>query len=573
MSLLSIRLRWKQILRSERPEQLRVAVLASFTAAPIVPYCGVALEDLGLPADIWIGPFNQIAQECLSDASETAAYNPDLLLCWPRLEELWSGQPLPLVADNRRYVDDALALAETCLDAARRWQCTLIFVLPALPEVRPLGLGDAHLTTGIAATATLVREQLRRRLSGQRHVLLLDLEEIVRALGSSASYDERMFAIAKIPFTEACFQAVGERLARLIRISRRAARKVVVVDADHTLWGGVVGEDGMDGVDLRDGGAGEAFRSFQAFLLELRRAGVLLALCSKNHEDDVRAVFERREMRLKQAHFAAWRIGWQPKSEVLRQIADELGLGLDSLVLIDDNPAEIAEVSAALPEVACICMPADPAEWPRVMAAAGCLDRLPPTAEDLQRADFYAQERQRESVRSQSISREEYLAQLDVQVQIFAPTAGDLPRLSQLVTKTNQFNLNCRRRSQPELAALCADQRYVVRLIQAQDRYGDYGIVGAYIVDLEAQSAELDTFLLSCRALGRGIEEAMLADLFDELEQRGQHSLVAAVEEHPRNEPARRFFASLGAASCGQPGELRRPGWPAYIVQGEAARR
>jgi FkbH-like protein len=573
MSLLSIRLRWQQIVRSQRPAQLRVAVLASFTATPVAAYCGVALEDFRLPADIWIGPYNQIAQECLSDSSETAAYDPDLLVCWPRIEELWSGQPLPLVDETRRYVDDALDLAETCLDAARRWQATLIFVLPALPEVRPLGLGDAHLTTGVTATATLVREQLRRRLAGQRNVLLLDLEEIVRALGSKTAYNDRMFAIAKIPFTEECFRAAGERLAQLIRLSRRAARKVVVVDADHTLWGGVVGEDGPDGVDLRDGGPGEAFRSLQGFLLELRRAGMLLALCSKNHEADVWAVFDRREMRLKQHHLAAWRIGWQPKSEVLRQIADELGLGVDSLVLIDDNPAELAEVQAALPEVACICMPADPADWSRVIAETHCLDRLPPTTEDLQRADFYAQERRRETARQQTVSREEYLAQLDVQIQIFAPTTADLPRLSQLIAKTNQFNLNCRRRPEPELAALSADQRYLVRLVQAQDRYGDYGIVGVYIVDLAAPRAELDSFLLSCRAMGRGIEEAMLADLFDELEQRGRHSIVATVEQHPRNEPARRFFAQVGAEVCGVPAELQSRPWPAYIARGEAARR
>jgi FkbH-like protein len=194
---------------------------------------------------------------------------------------------------------------------------------------------------------------------------------------------------------------------------------VLVIDADNTLWGGFVGEDSPQGIDLGDSGPGEAYRAFQSFLLELRRSGLLLALCSKNDESDVWHSFSRPEMLLKKSHLAAWRINWQAKSRNLSEIAEQLRVGTDSLVLIDDSPVEIAEVKAALPEVACIRMPEDPVQWASEIQSAGVLDRLPPTSEDLRRATSYDEERQRQEVREQTTSAEEYLATIDVRLSMF----------------------------------------------------------------------------------------------------------------------------------------------------------
>jgi FkbH-like protein len=354
-------------------------------------------------------------------------------------------------------------------------------------------------------------------------------------------------------------------MARLIRLSLKPARKVVVIDADNTLWGGAVGEEGPRGIDLRDSDRGEAYRDFQAFLLELRRAGTLLAVCSKNDESDVWEAFARREMRLKKEHLSAWRINWQTKSIGIREIAEELKLGLDSFIMIDDNSAEIAELQAAFPELGCIRMPDDPAEWLSVIQNTGLLDRLPPTAADIDRAAQYQHERLRVEQSERASSPEEYLSKLGVKVSIFAPASSDVPRLSQLVAKTNQLNLNCRRRGDVELTRICADTRHLVRLVQARDDFGDYGIVGAFVVKLDSDRADLDTFLLSCRAMGRGIEEAMIANMFDEMSRMNIEQVFAVVEEHPRNEPARRFFASIGCDVCGVASQLRRIDWPAYI--------
>ena len=565
MSLLETRLSWQKIARSGRAAELRVAVLATFTANPLTPYLGVALEDARFPAEIMVGPYDQIVQECISDDGETARFGPDLLIIWPRLEELWGGRPLPLTGEAALYTKDAIEVAEASLEAARRWRATLIFILPAIPEIRAIGVGDACSQTGVFATATVARESLRLRLAGRRGVLLLDMEEIIRHTGSAHAYNPRMLALARIPFSEEVFNLAGQRVAQLFGLSRQAARKVVVVDSDNTLWGGVVGEDGPDGVDLGDNGPGEAYRAFQSYLLELRRAGVLLALCSKNDEADVWEVFSRPEMRLRREDLSSWRIGWQPKSIGLREMADEFDLGLDSFVFIDDNPAEIAEVQASLPEVACIRMPDDPVDWMSAIQLTGVLDRLPPTQEDLNRTTHYEQERVRRELQTRATSPEDYLAGLGVKVRIFTPTQSDIPRLAQLVAKTNQFNLNCKRRGQAELAEICEDGNYWVRLVHTQDRFGDYGVVGGMIAKPDSDCVEIDTFMLSCRALGRGVEQAMAAYLFEEAARAGYSKIVAEVKEMPRNEPARRFFAASGCEVAGVASPLTRIEWPPHV--------
>jgi FkbH-like protein len=569
MNRLETQLRWQEITRSQRSAKIKVAILATFTPDPVVPYLGTALEDAGLPAEIFVGPYNQIVQQCLSDDSTTARFAPDILICWPRLEELWGRRSLPLSDDAADYAEDGFSVAAACLEAAGRWRSLPIFVLPAVPDQRPLGIGDASNPKGVYATASQVREALRQWLGEQQGGVLFDLEDAIRNVGANRSYDPRLFTLARIPFSDELFRSAGKSLARLIVLTRQPARKVLVVDADNTLWGGYVGEDSPEDIDLADSGPGEAYRAFQSFLLELRRAGLLLALCSKNDESDVWQVFARPEMRLKKSHLAAWRVNWQAKSKNLRELADQLGVSTDSLIFIDDSPVEIAEVKAALSEVACIRMPEDPVQWVSEIQHAGVLDRLPPTSEDLRRANSYEQEQRRHEAREQTTSAEEYLATLDVHVSMLEPTPAHLPRLAQLVAKTNQLNLNCRRRSQAELSELCADRQYFVRLASATDRFGDYGVVGALIAKVNADGADVDTFLLSCRALGRGIEEAMIATLFEEVAQPGNGSsqAFATLEECPRNEPARNFFTRLGCVDPGVRSPLRRLDWPASVAR------
>jgi FkbH-like protein len=560
------RLAWREIVRSNQDRELRIAILSTFTVEPLQPYLGLTLNEAGLTAELSVGPYGQIAQECLSPAGVTASLRPDVVVVWPRLEDLWAGKPLPLDGDADGYVSDLDELAETAL-GIREWGATLVFVLPAIPEVRPLGVGDAGNASGVFATASAAREAARARLASATGVLIADAEEVVRTLGAANAVDWRRHVTARIPYQEPAFDLMGKRIARLIALAQKGAKKVVAVDADNTLWGGIIGEDGVGGIDLSDHGVGDAFRDFQRYLLELRRAGVLLALVSKNNEPDVSAAFTRPEMRVQRSDFVAWRVGWGQKSTSILEIAEELNLGTSAFVLIDDSPLERATVSMALPEVQTIEMPADAALWYESLSATGQLDRLPPTIADLARADSYGQERERQQGRGNA-SLEDFLLSLQLEVAIGRVERSHVARAAQLVAKTNQFTLAGPRWSESELTAWLDDIRYELRLVSAVDRFGDYGAIGVFIVDKHphgsdavAEFALLETFALSCRAMGRGIESAMVAAALESAET----PLAVRLHAGPKNEPARRFFAELGCSEPGQLTVLKDVIWPAHI--------
>ena len=544
------RSRWRDL---GGADGLKISLLSSFSIDPLVPYLGCSVG----PASIEVGPYDQIAGECLNDDSVTQRFGPDVLIVWSRLEDLWGARGTPLTADDDR-IADAIELCGICLDAVRVLGATLVWVLPTVPVVRPLGVGDAGNPHGVSATAAAVREAMRGELASQRGTLIVDADDALRMLGQAA-VDARMNALAHIPYSEAMFEAVAEQIARVLDLRAAAAKKLIVVDADNTLWRGIVGEDGPEGIDLNARGAGQGHLEFQRYLLDLRSAGALLAVCSNNEESDVWRAFDRREMLLKRDDLAGARIGWDDKSVYLRSLADELSIGLDAVVLIDDNPAVVAQVRSALPSVACIRFPSDAVDWPLVMAQSAVMDRLRPTADDLLRADHYTAEQKRHE--SVAASPEEYLASLEIAVNVFAARAMDVARLTQLINKTNQLNMNCRRRSEAEVAALLEREGVVVRMIDVQDRFGKYGTVGAYILALNEEGATIDTFVLSCRALGRFVERAMVSQVADDA---GARPVTATVETHARNEPARRFFAELGA-SVGERSTIAKLPWPDHV--------
>jgi FkbH-like protein len=568
MSLAERRMAWRQILRSEQTADLRVAILSTFTTDPLVPYLGIALTQAGLTPDICVGPYGQIIQECVNPSSGTASHRPDFVIVWPRLEDLWAGKPLPLSDAIDVYIHDLDDVA-TSAQASLQWGATLVFVLPAVPEVRPLGVGDAGNGRGVFAAAAAAREAARARLAGNPGVLVADAEEAVRSLGSMNALDWRRAVMARIPYQEATFAMVGERIARLIQLSRQGAKKVVAVDADNTLWGGVVGEEGPNGIDLLDNGVGEAFRDFQSYLLELRRAGALLAVVSKNNQEDVWEAFGRPEMRLRRDHLAAWRINWEPKSASIVEIAADLNLGTGAVVLVDDSPHERTEVTTALPEVRALEMPEDAARWYEVVAASGELDRLAPTDADLTRAESYQRESERRVLRD-TTSLTQFLDSLELRVDIVPLQLADVPRAAQLIAKTNQFTLAGPARPPSELIRCLEEARYELRMVYAADRFGDYGAIGVFVLDsgpslssVDPGSTLLDTFLLSCRAMGRGIENAMLAAALEVVEA----PVWAVVHEGRRNQPARAFFAELGCTRLGQPALLRQTTWPSHIAR------
>jgi FkbH-like protein len=368
-------------------------------------------------------------------------------------------------------------------------------------------------------------------------IAVLRPDDWTRCHAVEERFDERTERIAHLPFTPRFQAAVALCLADVVRAVRRPVPKVIAVDGDETLWGGVAGEIGPEAVDLTGPRALLARR-----LLQWRAAGVLLALVSNNDEDTVRAVLDRPDSLLKAEHFSVLSATWGPKSGRLAEAARELGLGLDSFLFLDDNPVEIAAVRSALPEVLSVtCPPSSGLRdflgrlWPLVPAAA--------TAEDALRARFYEQERDRDAVRAQA-GFEEFLARLELEVDIRALSEADVERAEQLVRRTNQFTLRARSADGADLARW--RERGEVWTAAARDRFGDYGQIGLLALRADGDQLDVPAWLMSCRALGRGVEERLLRWLADRAEELGCAKVRLTAERTPRNVPARRLLAALG---------------------------
>lgn len=350
-----------------------------------------------------------------------------------------------------------------------------------------------------------VNERLFACADASSFVSIADIAGVLAQVGLSRAVNLQNLMVMSLPYTGHVLPAISQEYVRVIRERFAPRKKVVVLDADNTLWAGIVGEDGLTGIQAGDQFPGLVHRRFQQQLLDLRASGIVLALASKNNEADVRDAFDTLDMPLKWEHFSARRVNWAPKSQNIAEMAAELNLGLDSFVFIDDNPFELEEVGSALPAVRGYRFEGrKPQEALSLLSSIADLGAWAVTSEDLTKARLYAEENERQALKSTAGSLEDYLKSLDIRLEVGRNRADQAARISQLTNKTNQFNLTTRRYSESDIRALM--QRADVFDFRVVDKFGDMGVVGVVIV----ADGEIDTFLMSCRALGRRVEETML---------------------------------------------------------------
>ena len=359
--------------------------------------------------------------------------------------------------------------------------------------------------------------------------------------------------LGHIPYTETYYTALGTALVRRAHAITRRPYKVIALDCDDTLWQGVCGEDGPGGVTL------DAPRvELQRFMAERRNVGMLLAMASKNNETDVLEAFERHpEMPLGLRDFAAWRINWDSKADNLAGLAKELNVGLDSFIFVDDNPKECAEVESSVPEVLSVPLPAQLAETSHFLRHIWAFDTGVVTGDDRKRSESYARNREFGNELRAASSLSEFLGRLGLEVRIAPFSPAELGRVAQLTQRTNQFNFTTIRRSEAEVDRLVKHGGYECFTVHVTDRFGDYGLTGAVLATTGGGELIIDTFLLSCRVLGRGVEHRVLAFLARHASERRLKSVVARFESTPKNAPARQFLDSIGTPD--QTGAYRLP--------------
>jgi FkbH-like protein len=545
---------WSETLeRGQEPASPRIGLAASFTANPLVPYLGGHLIDAGLKPAIQIGAYNQLFQVCLDHKSQFHGDLDVLVLLW-RIEDLMTEEVTAFLhgdPDGLRHALTKVSSLGRALESLRAaFTGSIIINVPPFPSTLPAHSLELSTPVNLGTFHRSIAAALVERASEIEGVRLFDLDTLQREHGLAGSSDPRQWYLYHQPFADRFLVEAGALLSRMIVALRRTPRKCVVLDCDNTLWGGIVGEDGVGGLQIGEEFPGWAYRDFQKLLLRWRQQGILLAIASKNNEPDVWEVFEKHSgMLLKREHISAWQINWDPKAQNIPKIARALNIGVDSLVFIDDNPMEIDYMRAAHPEVHSVLVPEEPAEILSTMRALAHFDRLEITREDRSRADMMSAEQERETFKEQ-MSKEEFLASLGLKVELFTAPAEELDRVAQLINKTNQFNLTTIRRSLDEVRVLASAPLHRVYGLRVSDKFGEYGLTGVAIIERSPDKARwiIDTLLMSCRVLGRQVETALLAGIATEAEADGATELFASFIPTAKNAPAASFLPDHGFA-------------------------
>jgi FkbH-like protein len=530
----------------------RVAVLRSFTVEPLVPLLRAAGVAAGLDLTVHVGDFGAYAQEMLDPASALYRFSPDVVILAVRTADiapdLWAGFAELGPGAVRAAGDRVLGEFAGWMDALRRHSPARLVVHGLeLPDLPGQGILDAQLEGGQRESIRRINSELAALARARTGVYVLDYEALVARHGHRAWHDERRWLSARLPIASTCLVHLAEEWVRFLCPLAGRTAKVLALDLDNTLWGGIVGEDGPAGIALGPEHPGAAHQALQRAALDLHRRGVILAVCSKNNPADAMEILERHPgMLLRPEHFAALRINWNDKVTGLREIAAELDLGLDALVFVDDNPAERALIRQALPEVSVLELPPDPGGYARALRESPLFERLALSAEDRARGRYYAGERMRAELERSAPSLEDFYRSLEMEAEIALVTPGTLARAAQLTQKTNQFNLTTRRYAEPQLAAIAADPSCRVYTARLRDRFGDSGLVGVVITRSEGEACEIDTLLMSCRVIGRTLETALLATVIEQARMDGVARVVGWYLPTRKNGQVRELYRAHG---------------------------
>ena len=515
------KLAWRQYVAAQRqranPEfDMRMAIAGSMTVEPLEPHLGAHLLSKKFKPRITVGPFNQLRQICYDHQSVLGGNDFNAIALLWRVEDLFPdmlAQCLASPAAVGELLREVKSLADAVAHLRKSFKGTLIVSTPPYPSMPGFELLDMGQASSGMTAFNAVAQFWTREIAQMERVRLFDLHGLMLNAGIKQAQDVRKWQLYRQPYTEAFWQEIGWMLGRMIAAEKISPKKCVVLDLDNTLWGGIIGEDGLGGIQLGDDFPGKAYRDFQRYLLHLKSKGVLLAVASKNNPEDAYEVFEKHDaMVVSRKDIAAFEIHWESKVESIKRVAKKLNIGLDSLVFVDDNPKEIGEVTERLPDVSCVMVPEELAYLPGLLAETDFFDFAEVTDEDRRRTEMMAADNIRQETQ-ETMSEEEFRKSLNLKIDVFAAQKQHLARVTQLINKTNQFTMTTIRRTQDEVEALANSKDAFVLGMDIKDKYGDYGLVGVAILKKENKSCVIDTLLMSCRVLGRGAEDTFIAKI------------------------------------------------------------
>lgn len=531
-----------------RSDLLRGVIVSDFNADNLAG-C-LKNHDESPVVEVTTTPFGQAIPALLDAQAEWWRGKPDFAVVWTQPESVVEAfgrilryQSVP-VERLLEQVDEYAALLTSLRD---RVEAVLVPTWVAPTYHRNFGLLDLKSGTGITHALARMNLRLAENLERTSHVHLLNAQRWIEVAGKGA-FNPKLWYMAKVPFGAQVFIDAAREIKAALRGLLGQSRKLVIVDLDDTLWGGVVGDVGWENLLL--GGhhyAGEAYVGFQRALKALTHRGVLLGIASKNEEAVALEAIQRHpEMVLRIEDFAGWKINWRDKAENIAELTSSLNLGLPSVVFIDDNPAERARVREALPEVLVPEWPEDPCLAESALHGLCCFNPPAITAEDTRRTEMYRSERQREGLKHRVSSVEEWLRSLDVTIKVERLDEANLHRTAQLLNKTNQMNLTTRRMTESELWAWASEAHRRLWVFRVSDRFGDSGLTGIVSLEVREQTAFIVDFVLSCRVMGRNVEEVMVHTVVEHARALGLERVYAQYLPTSKNKPCLDFWKRSG---------------------------
>lgn len=534
--------------RLEPLSGFRLGVIGNATTNLFTAALPAAAARHGINLAIHEAEYDQVMQEALDPASGINAYKPDAVF----LALDYHGLPFGI----GHGAAAALEYLETVREGlARNSSVPVIFQTIVCPPAPLFGSFDV-----------MAEGALRRKImdfnegvimaARKRGDYVFDAQALAETVGTQNWQDPAQWNLYKLPFAQSLVPVYTDHVARLLAAIRGLARKCLVLDLDNTVWGGIIGDDGMHGIKVGQGdGTGEAHLEVQKMALALRDRGIMLAVCSKNEDATARQPFkDHPDMLLREEHITVFQANWRDKASNLEAIARTLNIGLDALVFMDDNPVERAQVRGALPMVAVPELPEDVSWYARTILNAGYFEAVTFSEEDRKRADQYRENALRAELESSARNMDEFLESLQMKLEIGPFTPFNVGRVAQLINKTNQFNLTTRRYTQPEVEAMMKDGNILTLQARLIDRFGDNGLITVGIGILKEGVCEIDTWLMSCRVLGRRVEEAMLAEFVAFAKKRGATELRGLFIPTAKNAMVEDHYRKLGFESAGGEG-------------------
>jgi len=526
---------------------LRLAVLADFATQQLISVLKVLSARRGVRLEVYDGGYDVIDIEILNPESGLYKFEPQFVAILHATEKLkakfYAATDRP--AFSEMVVTHHTELWETI---GKRSKAHIIQGNYVVPSERVFGNYEQKVAHSLGRAISTINLGIAEAAQSSRSVLLLDVDHLAAEAGRSAWADARLWAIAKTPCSLPNLPVFARNLLDVILAASGVFAKCLVLDLDNTLWGGVIGDDGLHGIQLGGYDEGEAFVSFQEFLLELKRRGIILSVVSKNNHDAAILPFrEHPSMVLKESDISVFIANWDDKATNIRRIQEVLNIGFDSMVFVDDNPFERNLVREFLPSVIVPEMPEDPSLYRGALAALNLFETASFSESDSQRGELYREQAQRELTKSSFSSIEDYLLSLNMIVKLERFSPASLPRIAQLMQRSNQFNLTTRRYSEAACEQFMNDpQNYLPLSFSLADKYGDYGLIGVTVLKLSDEELEIDEFLMSCRVLQRGVEQFVMNSVVSFAARHQMATVRGRYIPTEKNSMVKEFYSNFG---------------------------